>query len=305
LGHSHAALGKVVVTVDDPNTHIVKTYRYLRIAMVSLVVALGVAVAHEMIEKKGNCFQTSISAYWYTPAQAIFVGTLIAIGVCLIALKGNTEWEDIFLNCAGMLAPFVALVPTPGPGKCQTVKVDALERTAAVENNVTALLAVGLLGVVLAAFFAARSSGTARTSQFGMAVAALILVGAAIWFWTDRDAFIGNAHYTAALTMFGFIILVVAWNAWQFARHTTDDVATIDRREYATNRYAIVAAAMVGSLVLMGGYAWLFDWDHAVLWIEGVLITLFAIFWILQTKELWGEGIRGEDPAAPETLVVA
>jgi hypothetical protein len=57
--------------------------------------------------------------------------------------------------------------------------------------------------------------------------------------------------------------------------------------------------------VLMGGYAWLFDWDHAVLWIEGVLITLFAIFWILQTKELWGEGIRGEDPAAPETLVVA
>jgi hypothetical protein len=287
----------VVVAVNDPNTHIVKTYRYLRIAMVSLVVALGVSVAHEMIEKEGKCFQTSISAYWYTPAQAIFVGTLIAIGVCLIALKGNTEWEDIFLNVAGMLAPFVALVPTPGPGKCQTVKVDALERTAAVENNVTALLAVGLLGVVLALAFAVRSRGTQRTTQFGIGVSALVIVGAAIWFWTDLDSFIEYAHYTAALTMFGFIILVVAWNAWQFARQNTDDVTTIERREYATNRYAIVAALMVGSLVLMGGYAKLFEWDHAVLWIEGVLITLFATFWVLQTKELWGKGIRGDETA--------
>ena len=283
------------------NIHVIKTYRYLRISMVSLVVALGVAVAHEMIEKEGNCFQTSISAYWYTPAQAVFVGTLIAIGVCMIALKGNTEWEDLFLNVAGMLAPFVALVPTPGPGKCQTVKVDALERTAAVENNVTALLVVGLLGVGLAVVFAVRSRDTKRTTQFGIGVAALVQVGAAIWFKRDLDSFIHYAHYTAALTMFGFIILVVVWNAWQFARHHTDDVATMNRREYATNRYAIVAVAMVGSLVLMGGYAKLFEWDHAVLWIEGVLITLFAIFWVLQTKELWGEGLRSEQPAAPET----
>jgi hypothetical protein len=282
----------MVVAVNDPNTHIVKTYRYLRIAMVSLVVALGVSVAHEMIEKNGKCFQTSISAYWYTPAQAVFVGTLIAIGVCLIALKGNTEWEDIFLNVAGMLAPFVALVPTPGPGKCQTVKVDVLERTAAVQNNVTALLAVGLLGVALAVAFAVRSRGTKPTTQFGIGVSALVLVGATTWFKTDLDSFIHYAHYTAALTMFGFIILVVVWNAWQFARHTADDVNSMTKREYATNRYAIVAALMVGSLVLMGGYAKLFEWDHAVLWIEGVLITLFATFWVLQTKELWGEGVR-------------
>jgi hypothetical protein len=281
-----------VVAVNDPNTHIVKTYRYLRIAMVSLVVALGVSVAHEMIEKDGTCFQTSISAYWYTPAQAIFVGSLIAIGVCLIALKGNTEWEDIFLNVAGMLAPFVALVPTPGPGKCQTVKVDALERTAAVQNNVTALLAVGLLGVVLAVGFAVRSRGTKPTTQFGIGVSAVILVGAAVWFKKDLDSFIHYAHYTAALTMFGFIILVVVWNAWHFVRHNAGDVDTLSKRAYATNRYAIVAVLMVGSLVLIGGYAKLFEWDHAVLWIEGVLITLFATFWVLQTKELWGEGVR-------------
>jgi hypothetical protein len=287
----------VVDAVSASNIHIIKTYRYLRISMVSLVVALGVAVGYEMIEKEGNCFQTSLSAYWYTPAQAVFGGTLSANGVCLIALKGNTEWEDLFLNVAGMLAPFVALVPTPGPGKCQTVKVDALERTAAVENNVTALLVIGLLGVVLAVVFAVRSRDTQRTTQFGIGVAALIQVGAAIWFKADLDSFIHNAHYTAALTMFGFIILVVVWNAWQFARHHAKDVTAMTRREYATNRYAIVAVAMVGSLVLMGGYAKLFEWDHAVLWIEGVLITLFATFWVLQTKELWGKGLRGEEPS--------
>lgn len=278
------------------NTHLVKTYRYLRIAMVSLVATLGVAVVHEMVEKKGDCFQTSISAYWYTPAQAIFVGTLIAIGVCLIALKGNTEWEDIFLNVAGMLAPIVALVPTPGPGQCQTVKVDTLERTAAVENNVVAVFVVGLIGLLLTTAFAwsaVREGATreARTARYGLAISAVLLVGGMIWFATDRSSFIGNAHYAAALTMFGFIILVVVWNAWQLALKGVSEPEQMDRRRYL-NRYSYLAIGMVGGGLLMAGYAGLFGWSHVVLWIETLLIGLFALFWILQTSELWGEGLR-------------
>ena len=30
-----------------------------------------------------------------------------------------------------------------------------------------------------------------------------------------------------------------------------------------------------------------------VLWVEVVLISLFAVFWLVQTKELWNRGLRG------------
>ena len=29
-----------------------------------------------------------------------------------------------------------------------------------------------------------------------------------------------------------------------------------------------------------------------VLWVEVVLITLFAVFWVVQTTELWNRGLR-------------
>jgi hypothetical protein len=279
--------------MTDREQHPIKTYRYLRIAMVSLVITLAAAVAHEMFEKNGDCFQTSISAYWYTPAQAIFVGTLIAIGVCMIALKGNTEWEDIFLNIAGMLAPVVALVPTPGSGKCATVLVDSAETRAAVENNITALFVVGVVGWLVALFFARKDRTPGSKSAYGLAVAAVLLVAGIVWFEKGFESFLDNAHYTAALTMFGFIVLVVVWNAWQYAVRLAP---TPGRSGYA-NRYAAIAVLMVGSAVAMGGYAWVAGWDHAVLWIEGVLITLFATFWLVQTRELWGEGVREPAPA--------
>ena len=59
----------------------VKTYRYLRITMVGAVVLLGVSI---VIERSNvDCWQTSVSAYYYTPVRAIFVGMLLAIGLAV------------------------------------------------------------------------------------------------------------------------------------------------------------------------------------------------------------------------------
>jgi hypothetical protein len=88
-----------------------KTYRYLRLALVALVALIMTAVALEW--GRTHCLQTSISAYYYTPARSIFVGSLVAIGVALIAIRGRSDGEDALLNLAGMLAPVVAFVPTP------------------------------------------------------------------------------------------------------------------------------------------------------------------------------------------------
>src|SRR5688572_22472438 len=98
-----------------------KTYRYVRIGMVGAVVLLAGSVLLEQREVTNGCWQTSISAYYYTPVRAVFVGVLMAIGLMLIVIKGNNELEDGCLNVAGMLAPVVALVPTSDHGRCWSI----------------------------------------------------------------------------------------------------------------------------------------------------------------------------------------
>src|SRR6266699_1799974 len=123
------------------------TWRYLRLAMIGIVAVLGAAVLIEHFKVRGECFQTSISAYYYTPARAIFVGALIAIGVCMICLRGSTAAENRLLNFAGMFAPVVALVPTPHQGGCSSLPQATTGTAANIANNILALLVVS--GVAL------------------------------------------------------------------------------------------------------------------------------------------------------------
>lgn len=109
----------------------VKTWRYLRLSMVGVVAALAAAVLYEHFQiKERDCFQTSISAYYYTPASSVFVAALVSIGVAMVCLRGSNRREDLLLNLAGMFAPIVAFVPTPGPGTCWSVQ-SATEARAA------------------------------------------------------------------------------------------------------------------------------------------------------------------------------
>jgi len=269
------------------DSHAIKTYRYLRLAMVTLVVMLFAAVAFEWSRTDFDCMQTSISAYYYTPVKAVFVGMLVSIGVCLVALKGNTEREDVLLNLAGMLAPVVAFVPTPGEGGCRSVPLLRRDASADIENNMVALFVAGLVALVVAAVFAVRGrrdSGN-RDHLIGLLVAAGIFAGGVVWFRVNRDGFESAAHYTAALPLFLCIVGVVALNAWQFQKQP-------GRGDGYANRYSVIAVLMLATLIGMGLWTWLVGWDHGVLWIEATLITLFAYFWVVQTQELWDEGLR-------------
>ncbi len=92
----------------------VRTYRYLRLSLVGLVLLLLFCVWLERLGgAEANKHLGSISAYYYTPARSVFVGALVAIGISLAAIVGRRGFEDSALNIAGMLAPVVALVPTP------------------------------------------------------------------------------------------------------------------------------------------------------------------------------------------------
>ena len=77
--------------------------------MVVVIVMLFAAIFIDSVPT--DCWQGSISAYYYTAARNVFVATLCCLGIMLIVYKGSNDTEDVLLNLAGTLAFFVAFVP--------------------------------------------------------------------------------------------------------------------------------------------------------------------------------------------------
>ncbi|MCU1588557.1 MAG: uncharacterized protein JWN31_2050 [Frankiales bacterium] len=281
-----------------PDEQAVKTYRYLRIAMIALVIGLGVSVGYEVAHVAGSCLKSSISSYYHSPVRGFFVSALVAIGVCLVCLQGSTPLEDALLNLAGMLAPVVALVPTPYEAhNCASAARDDHVSSADVANNMTALLAIGAIALIVTVLLAAASREQPKI-WFGIA-GALGLWGATLAvFEGDRAFFEGHAHYAAAIVMFVAIIAVVSVNALHFGRHRQARGA--GKTAYA-NRYAVVAVSMLVSVAVVLAWKWTVGFHHWVLAVEACLITLFAVFWVVQTVELWDRGLRSTSSAAAES----
>lgn len=280
----------------------VKSYRYLRLAMVGMVVGLGVSVAHE-VERVEDCWQTSLSGYYYTPVQNFFVGALVTIGVCLVALKGNTDLEDVLLNFAGICAPFVALVPTPHTGACGVV-TGTLNRDLNVDNNVFALLVVigAMLALLPILMWRSRKNRPedlppTAVEVLGYVESVMLFIAAVAVFSLQRDWFDEYGHPVAAISMFAFIFANVVVNAVNiyYERKGTD--AAVGR----LNRYTWIAIAML--VCALGNWALkAVGFGHWVLTIEASLIACFAVFWIFQTWELWDQGLRKK--AAAESPVL-
>jgi hypothetical protein len=269
----------------------VKTYRYVRLSMVALVVGLATAIAVERLKVDPGCFQHSISAYFYTPVRGMFVGGLLGIAVCLIAMRGNSDLEDALLNLAGGLAPVVAFVPTPSAGRCSSTPATVRDPAPDVSNNITTLLVLLALALVLSAVLLVKDRG-GRTEWLLLLGGAGVWVGALLVFDLGRDTFLHKAHYTAAVAMFACIVGVVVLNSLDF--HRKEEEAGKNPRPPATNRYAVIAGLMVAGAGAMGVWDWTVGWDHAVLFIEVWLISLFAAFWLIQTEELWEGGVRAQ-----------
>jgi hypothetical protein len=263
----------------------VKTYRYLRWSIVVVVLSMISAVAIERV--RAGCFQGSLSAYYYTPVRAVFVGGLVAIGVSLIAIKGSTNREDVLLNLAGVLAPIVAFVPTKPPGSAcpSTATLDAAAKLN-IDNNVLAFAVGGLAALVLA-FGVGRMMRKPTIGKFDprslvvLAAGAVILVVGLVWYFGFRDNFLDHAHMGAAVAMFSVVAVVIALNA-------------LHRRAHGKSWlwYAGISAAMPISAAVLGAVAAIdTDWHHFVLWLELVELGAFGLYWVLQTFEHWDGGV--------------
>jgi hypothetical protein len=276
----------------------VKTYLYLRVALVALALFLAASLVIELAFGDTE-WLGSISAYYYTPVRSVFVGTLSAMGVCLIAIKGRDRpREDLMLNLAGMCAPVVALVPTPledaSCGDATRCVPDAF--VPGVVNNVQALIVVGVVGVLFAAR-TVRRDNRERADLVALGVAAVGLAAFALWFVLGRDSFLDFAHYGTAVPMFGLIVAVALVNAAKVDEFVADG-GTLAMGHADTYKRAYRGIAYFMGVVI-GGALVLFvvkaitgsePFAHWVFIVEALLLAAFTAFWILQTLQYAEDG---------------
>ena len=254
-----------------------------------LVALLAAAVLHQIFTPEPDCWLGSISAYYYTPARAVFVASLCAIGICLIIYRGSTPREDAVLNLPGVLAFVVAFIPTPlkdltvEPDSCQHSNVPTETQLAtALNNNIFALLTgLTLAVVVVIAFRALHVSSASAVPTYGFAV---FVAAGWVWFVAAPANLRQHGHITAAILLFIGIVAVTVMHAFNMVWF--DPKSTPAPAPYRGIYRAILAVMIVG-FVVIGGLALFASFDHTVFWLESLFITLFGGFWITQTAELW------------------
>ncbi|KJK46033.1 hypothetical protein UK23_24290 [Lentzea aerocolonigenes] len=282
-----------------------QTYFSLRLALTLLVGMLLLALAIHAVPPW--CAFHSISAYYYSPLQATFVGVLVAIGICLVVYQGTTYAENLLLDIAGFMAFIVAFAPTSKPldDKGQPVCAGSYVSSDAriadiVWGNVFPLLLVAAVATFVVLLtrlnkdkITDEDEAAANRKEVGRLVAGLVaqvlVLGA---FFGLRGQFEEKAHGVAATTLFVCIILVVLINH-QGRVQDPDNEGKKSRHIYLI--VAIVMAATLAACVLVhimrGG------WPHLILAIELGLIVEFAAFWAIQTGEL--KGAANRPPAPP------
>lgn len=267
--------------------------------MLALVGGLGVSVGYEQIKAPG-CFQEQISSYYYTPAHNVVVGVLLALGVCLLCVRGNTPGEDILLNFAGMFAAISAVVPTPlvkatekcssAPHQAEDLQSYADNTRAYISNGAFAVLAVGLIVLLILGWHRRKQLDEQENLWRQPAVYAyigawLVWLTTVLVLWLAPGAFQNAAHPVAATLMLFFIFMVVVHNACAIHKRTA--VAGFPRRNY----YALIAVLIVLFIAAFAITA-IAGWKYAPFGAEVSFLALFAVFWIIQTKELWRDGLR-------------
>jgi hypothetical protein len=279
---------------------LLRTYRFLRLAMVLLVLLLLISVV-SYIWSTDHMLQ-SISASYYTPVKAVFVAGLCAIGTCLIVYQGSTDLEDVLLNGSGFFAFIVAFVPTRPEETCVASAI-APDVREAINNNVSALFLVAVLAfaaVMGIQFFATPAAERELSKDVGVAIGLSVLafLGLAAFYLFNRGAFMCHGHNTAAILLFIGIVAVVFVNARGLAK----EQAHQDGRpwqDHRWNRYFWGFVLMAASIIVIAVTGpWLGWLDHWVFWLEAALIGQFATFWLTQTIDLWREPRREDAPVA-------
>ena len=292
--------------VGGGSGEVVLTYRYLRGAMVGLLVALIVAVVLAWwLDTGRSCWLGSISAYYFTSARTVVVGVLCALGIALLAYEGHSGEENVLLDFSGFMALLVACVPTVPDTRCGTSRFDEPtdDIAAGIAVSVPTLVAVSTVALIVLAALRARamrrgtrSRPSAPTILVSVICLAIVIVELGL-VAVLRGPLVAVAHGVAASTMVAGAIAVMVSSALRVdERH---GASPTERRTAATFRRIYLGLAITLGILLaltVVAHLTIESFGLAVLLAEVAVLVLFGAYWVVQTVELWDLG----DAAHPE-----
>jgi hypothetical protein len=133
-------------------------------------------------------------------------------------------------------------------------------------------------------------------------VALAFYIAALVVFLNGRTWFTEFAHPISAIGMFGLLginALVNGYNLYETRKHQPDPPPGQPRKRvvWRFNTYTAI-----GTFMLVIALVFLFivrpRWEQWVFGLEAIEIGLFAAFWLVQTVELWDNGLRPKVPPA-------
>lgn len=276
-----------------------RTHRYLRLALGLIAVAILVSVGLESL-RLGTVLP-SISHYFYSAAQPVFVGGLIAASLALASLSGR-GLETTLLDIAAVFAPLIAIVPTAiyGRSLVRELGVSCPPATMCVPEDFLSDVRNGvatyliMLAIVVTLGLVLRRRG--RIGGRGIYVIAVVggIAGAALALLTFvpplNDGFPSNTHfplgihYPVTIAFFACFATVPVINAF---RVTTDEGSK--PRLWQKLVYLAVALLLIADLIVLVFFAASLEPLPVVFVCEAIALALFAVFWFVQTAQRWDE----------------
>ena len=288
----------------DPDLRPVETYRYLRLITPLPAIWLLLAIATVAVVR--HQFLDSISDYYGGPLRDVFVGTLMASGVGMIAYKGRSKLEDYALNFAGVNAFFVALVSNSFQGlldAARTAVADGAVAASSSELLQNLWISVATFLVLLAVFVIADSRlmhwTRFRWSQQTRAtnvliviswVGELVLLLVVAFMLVGLETIGGRSifsviHFMAASLLIVNLSFAAASHAFP-AKLRRDRIDAPAASLPVRRTFIVVTAAMwlglaVGIPLVLAAV------PYSVLVVEVWEILLFIAFWLVATRTEW------------------
>jgi len=288
----------------DQDLRPVETYRYLR--LITPLPAVWLLLAIAMVAVVRHQFLDSISDYYGGPLRDVFVGTLMASGVGMIAYKGRSKLEDYALNFAGVNAFFVALVSNSFQGlldAARTAVADGAVAASSSELLQNLWISVATFLVLLAVFVIADSRlmhwTRFRWSQQTRAtnvliviswVGELVLLLVVAFMLVGLETIGGRSifsviHFMAASLLIVNLSFAAASHAFpaKLRRDRIDAPAASlpVRRTFIAITAAMWLGLAVGIPLVLAGM------PYSVLVVEVWEILLFIAFWLVATRTEW------------------
>ena len=288
----------------DQDLRPVETYRYLR--LITPLPAVWLLLAIAMVAVVRHQFLDSISDYYGGPLRDVFVGTLMASGVGMIAYKGRSKLEDYALNFAGVNAFFVALVSNSFQGlldAARTAVADGAVAASSSELLQNLWISVATFLVLLAVFVIADSRlmhwTRFRWSQQTRAtnvliviswVGELVLLLVVAFMLVGLETIGGRSifsviHFMAASLLIVNLSFAAASHAFpaKLRRDRIDAPAASlpVRRTFIAITAAMWLGLAVGIPLVLAGM------PYSVLLVEVWEILLFIAFWLVATRTEW------------------